>query len=393
VAAMSGGFAAVVRRELTRASSSWYSLVLFAGLPLLSFALLLAIFRSGVPRDLPVVVVDEDHTALSRQLTRMIDATPSMRVAFQAADVEEARTLILENRAYAIVLLPAEMERDVRRGEAPKVVAHYNAQLLLPASLIRRDLRAAVMTLSGGLELRVREGRGEPPRAALAHLEPIRLDSHTVFNPQLNYVYFLVTALLPAMLQIFVTVGTVHVVGVELKQGTAGDWLQAAGGNTLRAAAGKLLPYTAWFVVLALFMVALLFQGAGVPMRGSLQVVVVSTVLFVLAYQAVAVLIVSSLANLRFATSVAAFYCTPAFAFIGVTFPTIAMPPAGRAWGALLPLTHYVRLLVDQGLRGAPAATALPPLAALAAFILAGTVAAAWRLPLVLRDSRYWGRM
>jgi ABC-2 type transport system permease protein len=390
---MSNGIGAVIRRELRRASAGCYTLVLFAVLPLLSFAVLLAIFRSAVPRDLPVVVVDLDHTALSRQVTRSIDATPSVRVAYQAADPDEARRLVLENRAYATVVLPAEMERGVRRGDAPKVVAHYNAQLLLPASLIRRDLRAAVATVSGGLELRVREARGEAPRAALAHLEPVRLDARALFNPQLNYVYFLVTALLPAMLQIFVTVGTVHVVGSELKAGTAGEWLRTAGGSTLRATVGKLAPYTAWFCALALFVTALLFQGAGVPMRGSLPVIVVATVLFVLAYQAVAVLLVSWLSNLRFATSAAAFYCTPAFAFIGVTFPAMAMPPAGRVWGALLPLTHYVRLLFDQALRGAPPRTALPSLGALALFVLVGGVASAWRMPRILADSRYWGRL
>jgi ABC-2 type transport system permease protein len=387
------GFRAVVRRELVRATSSWYYPLLFVILPFASFALLLAIFGTGVPRDLPVVVVDNDHSALSRQLARMIDATPSMRVAAQAESPEAARSLVLANVAYAMVVIPADMERGVRRGEAPTLVAYYNAQLLLPASLIRRDLRAAVATLSGGLEVRSREARGESPRAALAHVEPIRLDAHTLFNPQLNYVYFLVTALLPAMLQIFITVGTVHVIGVELKDGTAGAWLETAGGSVWRAAAGKLLPYTLHFVLLALFMAALLFRWVGVPLEGSAQVVAVATVLFVLAYQAVALVLVAWLANLRFATSAAAFYCTPAFAFVGVTFPTIAMPVAGRVWGGLLPLTHYLRLLVDQGLRGAPTPTALPALAALTAFVLVGPLASGWRLGQVFRDPRYWGRL
>lgn len=384
---------AVVRRELKRASASWYTLVLFAVLPLLSFAVLLAIFRSGVPHDLPVVVVDEDHSALSRQLARMIDATPSMRVAAQAADVEEARGLILRNAAYAMILVPEDMERDVRRGNAPNVIAYYNAQLLLPSSLIRRDLRAAVATLSAGLEIKMREARGDTPRGALAHLEPIRLDSHTLFNPQLNYSTFLVTALLPAMLQIFITVGTVHIIGVELKQGTASDLLDTAGDNAARALVGKLLPYTTWFALLALLMIALVFQGDGVPIRGSLKLIVVSTMLFVLAYQAVAVLIVSWLANLRFATSVAAFYCSPAFAFIGVTFPALAMPVAARVWGAMLPLTHYASVLFGQGLRGAPAASALPSMAALAMFVVVGAGASSWRLPRVLRDASCRGRI
>lgn len=387
------GVLSVARREIARARRSFYYPLLLVILPLLSFAVLVAIFQSGVPRDLPVTVVDNDHSSLSRQLTRMIDATPSVRVASQASDVGEARSLVLENRAYAVIVIPADMERDVRRGEAPKVVAFYNAQLLLPASLIRRDLRAAVGTLSAGLEIRVREARGETPRAALAHVEPIRLDSHTLFNPQLNYVYFLVTALLPTMLQIFIMVGTVQVVGVELKQGTAGEWLAAAGDSVWRAAAGKLLPYAICFSLLALVMLGLLVGGVGVPFEGSVQITIVATLAFVMAYQAVALAAVAWFANLRLASSFAAFYCAPAFAFVGITFPIMAMPAPGRAWAQLLPLTHYLQVLVGQGLRGAPAASSLLSLGALAAFVVAASLAAAPRLGRVMRDARYWGRL
>lgn len=386
------GIWSVACREFRRVSSTPYYAVLLVVLPLLAFALLVAIFRSGVPRDLPVAVVDEDHSALSRQVVRMIDATPGMRVAWQAPDAEAGRALVLENKAYALVTVPRDLERDVRRGAGPKVVAHYNAQLLLPASLIRRDLRAAVGTLSAGLEVRLRESRGEPPRAALAHVEPVRVDAHTLFNPQLNYVYFLVTALLPTMLQVFIVVGTVHAVGVELKEPSAADWLAAAGGSPWRAVAGKLLPYTAHFVMLSLLMLAILFRALAVPLSGSLSLIVAGTVLFVLAYQAVALAAIAGLANLRLATSAAAVYCAPAFAFVGVTFPAMAMPPIGRAWGEILPLTHYLRVLNDQGLKGGAPAASLPALAALMAFIAVGGVVASLRVGPVLRDSRYWGR-
>lgn len=382
----------VFRRELGRVTSSSYSAVLLVVLPLMSFALPMAIFRSGVPRELPIVVVDNDQTTLSRQLVRMVDAAPSMRVAWRVPDLAEARSLILENQGYAIIVLPGDMERDVRRGVSPKVTAYYNAQLLLPASLIRRDLRAVVSTVSAGVEIRLRQARGETPRGALEHLEPIRVEAHTLFNPQLNYAYFLVAALLPTMLQIFITVSTVHVVGDELKRKTAGEWLTAADGSALAAVAGKLLPYTVHFVMLALVMLALLFRWVAVPLRGHGTIIVAGTVLFVLAYQAVALLLISWLANLRLATSAAALYCAPAFAFVGITFPTMAMPPLGRIWGELLPLTHYLRIVTGQALRGAPTPSSLPVLAALAAFVVVGAAGSWWRIGRVLTESRYWGR-
>jgi ABC-2 type transport system permease protein len=387
-----GGVWRAARREVGRIAGDWYYPVLMLALPLLAFALLWTIFAAGVPRDLPVVVVDGDHSALSRQLVRMVDATPSMRVTAEPADIDAARALVLRNKAYAVVVVPAGMERDVRRGEAPKVVAYYNAEYLLPASLMRKDLRAAIGTLSAGLELRVREARGEPARAALAHIEPIRVDYHTLFNPQLNYSYYLTAALLPAILQIFIVVGAVHAVGIELKEGTAGAWMEAAGGSAWRAVAGKLLPYAVHFTALGLFMLVVLFRYMAVPMRGHLQVIVAATVLFVLAYLAVALLIIAWSANLRFATSIAALYTTPAFAFVGITFPTFGMPTIGRAWDSILPLSHYLKIVVDQAIRGAAPNTAMPSLGVLLAFVVIAPLISVWRLGDVARNPRYWGR-
>ena len=339
-----------------------------------------------------MAVVDRDQSSLSRQLIRMVDATPGMQVAAQAPSVEAARTLVLTDRVYAVILLPAGMERDVRRGEAPKVVAYYNAQYLLPASLIRRDLRSAVGTLSAGLELRARQSKGEPAHAARAHIEPIRVDYHTLFNPQLNYLYYLVAALLPTLLQIFVMVSGVHAFGIELKDGTAGDWMAAAGGRAWRAVLGKALPYAAHFSVLGLFTLVVLFRFMGVPLHGHLQVVVAATLLFVAAYLAVALMVVAWTANLRFASSIAALYSAPAFAFVGITFPLMGMPVTGRVWGALLPLTHYLQILVDQSMRGAVPAVSMPSLAALLAFVAVAPAVSVWRMGQVARDPRYWGR-
>jgi ABC-2 type transport system permease protein len=382
----------VARRELARIAADRYYPVLLLVLPLVAFTMIWAIFSAGVPRDLPIAVVDGDHTALSRQLIRMVDATPSMSVV-EAADMNAARALILQNQAYGVLFIPADAERDVRRGESPKIVAYYNAQYLLPASLVRRDLRTTIGTLSAGLELRTREAEGEPAREARNRVEPIRVDQHTLFNPQLNYSYYLVTALLPTTLQIFIVVGGVHAFGVELKKGTAGEWMDAAGGSAWRAVLGKMLPYAIHFAMLGLFMLVVLFRYMGVPMRGHLQVIALATALFVLAYLAVALLFVAWSANLRFATSIAALYSAPAFAFVGVTFPTMGMPVLGRVWGAILPLTHYLQVVVDQAMRGASPAVSLPSIGILLLFAAGMPAISVWRMGNIARDPRFWGRL
>ncbi len=369
------GILRVLRRELSDLAHSRTPVLLMLVLPLLSFGLLWAIFSQGTPSDLPVAVCDLDGSSLSRRLVRMIDATPSMEVAFRVTTPAEGERLLERGKSYALILLPKDLEHDGARGRAPAVVGYTNAQWILPASLIGRELRAVTTAA-----------------ADRSQLEPIRIHTVALFNPQLNYLFYLVTALLPTMLQIFIAVLAVHVVGRELKEGSAGDWLVAAGGSAARAVIGKFLPYTVGFTLIGLFMITLVYRYLGTPLRGSATTIVLGTLLFVLAYQTMGLLIIVWARSLRLGTSAVAFYTSPAFAFVGTTFPTMAMPAFAQAWGALLPLSHYLRLLVEQGSRGARWSASVPELFALLAFVVIATACALPRLKRVGPDPESWGR-
>jgi ABC-2 type transport system permease protein len=386
------GVLAVVRRELRRWVEAPIYPMLLLVLPLAAFGILVVIFQQGVPRDLPLAICDQDGSALSRLLVRQIDATPSLAVAAMVADPAAGHRLLREGKVYGVVLLPAGLARGVRRGEAPAVVGWYNAQLMLPASLVARDLRQVVGTVSAGIEWSTRTAAGRPPRAARLDLEPVRVDMRALFNPQLSYVTYLLSALLPTMLQIFVLIGAVQALGSELKDRTADRWLAVAGGSTWRAAWGKLLPQTISFTLLGMLMLLILFRWLAIPLRGAWPLLPLGTLLFVAAYQAVGLLMVAWAANLRLATSLASFYAGPAFAFVGITYPTFAMPLAAQVYSALLPLTHYLRLVVEQAIRGAAAPASLPELGVLALFVAAAPVLALPRLARVLRDPGAWGR-
>lgn len=387
----SPGVLRAARREAERLVASRYALVLLVLLPISGFSLVAAIFWNRLPSDLPVAVVDADRSLLSHRLVRMLDATKSMRATGPFAGPSEALDEVLSGRAYAVLTVPEHLERDVKRGAAPKVVLHYDALRMIPASILKRDVKAVVGTLSAGVEIQARRALGETPDVAAVRFEPVRSMRGALFNPGLDYLAFLAPALVPTLLSIFVLVGAVHALGVELRDGTAGAWLEA-GGSPARAVLGTLLPQTLHFTALGLAATAVEFRLLDVPLRGSALLVALATLLLVAAYQAVALLIVAVAANLRLASSAAAFYGGPAFAFTGITFPTFGMPLAAKAWGALLPLTHYLALLLSQALRGAPPSTATGPLAALAAFVLLVPPGALWRMGRLMRDPSTWGR-
>ena len=360
-------------------------------IPVVTFLLLWAIFSRGVVQELPVIVCDQDESALSRHLARMIDAAPSMKISRRVDDMAAGRELLMRREGYALILFPHDLEQDLSRGRSPQVVCYYNNQFLLAGSIINRDFHEVVETLSSEYAGHSRFVPGGKIPGIHAHGEPIDIDAHILFNPYLSYLSFLASTLMPSMLQIFVLMMTTFCIGIELKEGSAGQWLQTAGDSAGKAVAGKLLPYTLLSLIVGLFMQALLFGSLGVPLKGSALMIVLSTFLLILAYQAVGALIVAVMGNLRLALSSSAFYSLPAFAFSGISFPFSGMSFLGKAWSLLLPLTSYLQLFVDQSLRGAPPLCSLRPLLHLGLFSVL-IVPATLRLKQLMKDGRHWGK-
>ncbi len=237
------GFLEVVLREISQIRAhSRYALAMIV-LPLVSFALTWGLFINQYPQDLPVAVVDLDHSSLSRTVIKAIDATSVIEVSFQVSDPAQARDLMLRGRIYAMVILPHGLEEDILRGRGAEVIGYTNTQMLLPGSIVSSSLSVAVATVSAGINFQSRLRRGEMDETAMAHLEPVNLDRHVLFNPQLNYMYFLAAALCPTFFQIFILMTAVMAMGSEFKNSTARKWLETAGGSVWKAVAGKLAVY------------------------------------------------------------------------------------------------------------------------------------------------------
>jgi len=144
--------------------------------------------------------------------------------------------------------------------------------------------------------------------------------------------------------------------------------------------------------LMSLVMFLIIFKVVGVPLNGSLTVILLSTLLFVMSYQAIAVFIVSLLSNLRLSLSIGGGYSVLAFTFSGLTFPMMAMYPWVQAFSKIFPFTFYTDIFIDQALRGAPVVDSLWDMGYIALFIVLPMLCLP-RLRKICSDEKYWGRM
>ena len=339
----------VVRRELRRIVRQPMYWVLMVVLPVVSFAFFAVIFERGVARNIPIAVLDEDHTTLSRKVTQMIDDTPTAMVSYEVQSMEEAQRLMREGRISAIVHIPAFFEKNILSNSQTHIECSVSGTNITVNGLLSKDLQTAVTTFQAGVQLQLLMKQGLTEKQAMAQIMPVRFVKHVLFNPYINYSYYLSPSFMPMMLMIFAMLVTIFAIGTELKAGTAREWLDTAGGSVFPALVGKMLPLVVMMLLMTLMMFLILFKIVGVPLNGSLTALLFGCMLFVLAYMAIGVLIVTLLSNLRLSLSIGGGYSVLAFTFSGLTFPMMAMYPWVAGVQQDLPLYVLYRHLHRSG--------------------------------------------
>jgi len=382
----------VTRRELSRISKEGASyFVVFFG-PLFAFLLISSIFYSGVPRNLPVAVVDLDHSDISRKAARMTDATPIAAISRSFISLKEAHKAMEKGKVDAILYIPQGTEKNILKGGSSSVALYINNANIIQGSLLTSGIQKALGTLSAGIQLQKHLQSGETSDQAMAQIIPVQLHSDVLFNPFISYAYFITLILLPVTLTVFTLFGTLYAIGTELQYSTCTQWLEMADHSIVIALLGKLLPYTLCYCLVAACMNLDLFYFMGLPLKGSLSILILSEFLLILSYQAMAIVFITLTANMRLALSLASAYTMLAITYAGFTFPVFGMPAFGQVFSRIFPVSYWVAIFEGQSLRAEPWANSFAGMNCLVGFIVFGCLFIP-QLKNVLMNKKYWWKI
>ena len=379
-------------REMKRIrGDAEYRAVIF-WLPLCVVLFLAIFFSKEVVGALPVAVVDEDNSSLSRSVVAMIRATPETHIVQEVADMEKARSMVLRGDAVGVVEIPKAFSKSILSGDSAEVIYYDSGANISTNSLSAKGIQTAVTTFGVGVALQRAEMEGITTDKALTQAMPIAFSTYGLFNPWLNYAYYVAPCFWVMMLIIATMLSAIYAVGSELRYGTSVEWLRSANGSMVAGVVGKLLPATLAMWGLVVVVGFLLFVAFGAPMRGSWLVLVAGALVLVMAYQAVALFVVALTASMRLSLSLGGGYSVLAFTFSGVTFPTMAMFSAVQPLTMLFPYTYFMRLYIDQAMRGSAWWLSMQDLSAMLLFCLLPLLVLG-RLKKISINRKYWGRL
>ena len=355
--------------EIRNIQNSTYKLFLLTLFPIMSFALVIAIFYEGVAHKLPVVVVDKDKSQLSRQLLKNINSSPSISIDYRVDSVKEALSLVQSTQAYALIVIPKHFQKDTITQVQPKVTAMLNTQYILIGKILTSALTQVVGYSAGEVEFVKDLATSNIPEKSKAKVSPIGLQITSYFNTYQNYFLFLVSALLPAIWQIFIVIATLVSFGSMFKANEEKEFFKDK--YIFSRIVGKLLPYTVVYTSLGAGYLFYIYGTLGWSFEGSFAVTIFAMLLTVVAYQGIALLFFVTGFDYARSLSLGAVYTAPAFAFLGVTFPIYNMNDFALFWRDMLPISHFMELQISQANYGASPFLELDRLFYISLFFLA----------------------
>lgn len=337
-------FIALVRRELSALWRDPWQLALISYIPLIGIFCLWWLFSAGLPRQLPVAIVDQDHSQLSRMLTRQLKANPVTEPQ-NFTDLAAAVSAMQQAKVYAIVVFPYDMKKDLLTGHKPTIDVRYNSQFLLVGKLLSSQIQLSLgdglLQVAGLKQL----ANGTPKSQVAVNLSPIKSQTTALFNRNNNYIGFLVPPVLVALWQLLSMLVMANSLNRELHLAPT---TQVNGiSNTLTEyfwpkVLAKLVLFTPILMLQGGFILAWLYLYLALPMAGSLALLLLAQLVMLLAVWSVVLLIFVVMRDSARVISFCTALFAPAFAFMGITFPTHDMPQLAQWWRQIMPSSHYI---------------------------------------------------
>lgn len=334
----------VLCRELRRMTSRRLYFGVCLVLPLFCLFFMATIFGSGQMENIPIGIVDQDNTATSRQIVRNISAVPTFKVTRHFTDETAARQAVQRKEIYGYLSIPTGFTQRATTGMNATLSYYYHYALLSVGSELMAAFETALAPVALSPIAMEAVSLGVSQEQITTFLLPVQSSMHPLYNPDLDYSIYLSQPFFYVLFQILILLITVYIIGSELKFHTAQEWLTTARENILTAVVGKLLPYTFIFSVIGIFANYILYGVLHIPFHGSLLMMNLMTILFIIATQTLAVFIFSIFPRIAYIISIVSMVGSLGATLSGVTFPVTSMYPPVHAASYLFPVRHFTEI-------------------------------------------------
>ena len=282
----------------------------------------------------PTIIVNHDHSETVQSLIQMISDNRTFDVIACTDEEDDLKEAFYYNKALAGIVIPEHFSEDLLNGREAKIMIFNDGAISTVASGMRGTIAEALGTIKSGYMLKLAEGKGIPPQAAMNLIAPMGYVTKAISNPSKNVAYMMMEGILLTIVQI----GAGCVGACVCERASFGSLMKKAGfitGIACVSALGCMVTQTLCF---------------GFPYKSSPWAGILMTV-----FTCFGITLFGILQNLGTGgnceeavqkCSIISFTMLLA----GYTFPVISMPWPCKILTWFMPNTHYIVPLRDMAL-------------------------------------------
>lgn len=306
------------------------------------------VYTNEVVREVPVAVVDESHSELSRELLRKMDASPDMKIVAYCDNLSAAQEMIRRQEVYGIVRIPSDFTRELWKGNQAPIGLYCDMSSMLYYKALL--LTATNVSLEVNKDIKVNHYLpSTTDRQAEITRMPIDYDYVPLYNPQSGFAAFLIPPVLMLIIQ------QTLLLGIGMSTGNSREhhmgsvipfhpWYK----NPVHIVIGKALPYFMLYIILGVYMFAVVTRLFTLPQLGHYTTFIAFLVPFVLACIFLAMVLSSFIYRREDSILLLVFLSVPMLFISGLSWPASDMPAFWKYFSYLFPSTFgmngYVRI-------------------------------------------------
>lgn len=347
-----------------------------------------SIYYNKIESNVEISIMDLDHSATSSKIIRYLDSHQTISVAQEINSLEEGKENLITEDAKAIVFFPKDFEATLKRGNRANIKVYLNGTRFLVSNDLNKAINEVIGYVNAGITVKYFETGGNNFEQSVGMIDPVKMDTRSLFNFTESYGDFLIPAILILILQQTLLIGLSESIAKERETNSFSSLSKIANWQPRILIHGKGLFYLLLFGSYGLFFFTINFYVFKIPFRGSFFPVLIFTALLIISVIYVSIFISSffhrKIVSLQFLTLTS----YPVFLLSGYSWLYDSLPLYLKGFTNLIPSTPYFEAFTRITQMGAGLNDVLPELAQLTTLTLVGYGLAHFRIRSLMRKTK-----
>lgn len=327
--------------EFKRIFSNRVLVLIFFGAPLLYGIIFIQVYKKGKITDMPVVVIDEDHSAMSAKIIDALNDNENLKVTKVLFEPGQIAKEMPTQEYVAVISIPEGFESAILQKKYPEVMADINTSNLVTANFASRAVQTVMGTINAGIEIEALKKAGMDAATAAQRFEPFKVNYVRFYNPAGNYLDLMMPGIIGTIMQQVLLLGLGLVFARDFEDGYFRKLVRISKHSSYHILL-KILPFVLLTTIMWL-VVGAFYPIFNIDIPVFTWPVIALVIAFSLACMFVGMLFSLAFTNQLRATEFLMVLATPSFLLSGYTWPLEAMPKYIQHFANTLPLTQFLR--------------------------------------------------